>query len=291
VASIFIGIGVACLGDLPTGAAVAARFRERRGLALGSVYIGSNIGGSLIPVIATALAAAASWRHAFHVVGGALWIVLLPFALAVGRPPIPPSLDTRRVEPIAGFSPRRTLAERDFWLLFWVIFAFYLYRLGVNVHLVAYLSDLGYSEWAAAGGFSLTVGLGIAGKLFAGAVADRVGAKSAAVGNFVLIAAASLMLLQPRLDGAIPLFLVVHGLSTNAEDVVIPLIVGQRFGSANIGRVYGMLLLALVPGGILGPVLAGYVFDATGSYESVFGLFAACNAAAVVALIAVRSRG
>ncbi len=281
-----VGIAVACLGDLPTGAAVAARFRDRRGLALGLVYIGSNIGGALVPLAGALLAAGTSWRTAFLAIGSVLWLPLLPAALSVGRPPAPAASDFEAKD----FDWRALLRQRDFWLLFWVLFVFYLYRLGLNTHLVAFLGDLGWSNLEAAGSFSLTLGLGIGGKLCAGALADRLGARPAVLGNFMLIALASLLLLVPRVAGALPLFLVVHGVATAAEDVVIPLVIAQRFGSAHLGRVYGLLLLALVPGGILGPLIAGRVFDATGGYAPVFAAFAVGNVTAVLALACIRRR-
>ena len=281
-----VGIAVACLGDLPTGAAIAGRFRRRRGLALGMVYIGSNIGGALVPLVALALATGASWRTAFTGIGATLWIPLLPLALSVGRPPRP--VEDVAAEDGEDFSWRRAIGQRDFWLLFWALFAFYLYRLGLNTHLVAFLSDLGYSSLEAAGGFSLTLALGIAGKLLAGALADRLGARPAVIGNFTLIAIASLLLLIPTTRGAVPVFLVLHGFATAAEDVVVPLIVAQRFGSEHLGRIYGLLLLALVPGGALGPIVAGRVFDLTGSYAPVFTAFALANLTAVAALALVR---
>ena len=70
----------------------------------------------------------------------------------------------------------------------------------------------------------------------------------------------------------------------------MPLIIVQRFGIENLGRVCGALLLALVPGGALGPVLAGKVFDATGDYTEVFASFVVANVLAVVALKAVKPR-
>lgn len=281
-----VGIAVACLGDLPTGAAIAGRFRHHRGLALGMVYIGSNIGGALVPLVGLALASGASWRTAFTGIGATLWIFLLPLALSVGRPVRPAAGAVE--EDADGFSWRQVVRQRDFWLLFWVLFAFYLYRLGLNTHLVAFLSDLGYSSLAAAGSFSLMLALGIAGKLLAGALADRLGARPAVIGNFALIAVASLLLLIPSARGALPVFLVLHGFATAAEDVVVPLIVVQRFGGAHLGRVYGLLLLALVPGGALGPIVAGRVFDLTGSYAPVFTAFALANLTAVAALALVR---
>lgn len=287
--SVVLGIAVASLGDLPTGAAIAGRFENRRGLALGTVYIGSSIGGSLGPLMATALAVGASWRLGFTGIGMALPLLVIPAALLVGRPGPARSLEA---EPAASAaSTPELLRTRDFWLLFWVLFVFYVYRLGVNAHLVAYLSDMGYSDRLAAGGFSLMVGVGIVGKLASGTVADRVGPRAAVLGNFAILVVSSALLLLPGLGATLGVFLVLHGFATSAEDVVIPLIVARRFGSGSLATVYGLLLLALVPGGTVGPVLAGWIHDTFGSYTIAFSLFAAGNVTAVIALAAIRPTG
>lgn len=285
--AVLIGIGVACLGDLPTGAAIAGRFDSSRGLAMGTVFIGSSIGGSIGPLLATALAAGASWRFGFSGVGVTLLLVVLPAAWMVG-----PSRSrvSGASASASSWTPAALTRTRDFWLFFWALFVFYAYRLGVNAHLVAYLSDLGLSESWAAGGFSLMVAVGIAGKLVAGSVADRLGARAAVLANFGLLTAASFLLLLPGVGPLLGVFLVVHGLSTAAEDVVIPLLVARRFGSHSMATVYGWLLLALVPGGSIGPVLAGWIHDVVGSYTGAFVLFAVGNVTAWAALAAIRPR-
>lgn len=302
VVAVGIGVGVACLGDLPTATAITSRFTRRRGLALSVVYIGSNVGGALGVAVGGWLLATGSWRIALQGIGSTLWALLVPFALLVTLPrplhrdvavPSSPPDDATGTEdahhPLAGDDPATAMRQRDFWLLAWVLLAFYLYRLGVNTHLVAFLSDLGYQRGEAAMGFGLTIAAGILGKLGAGAIADRIGPRPAAVGNFIVIALASALLLAPDVPLAIPLFLILHGVATAAEDVVIPLVVGRRFGALHLARIYGLLLLALVPGGILGPLVAGWFFDATGSYAVVFTAFFVCNVSAVVALAAVRA--
>lgn len=299
VVAIGIGVAVACLGDLPAATAISGRFSSRRGLALGLVYIGSNVGGALGVAVGGVLLASGSWRVALATIGGGLWLLLLPFALLVGAPRRAAARDVdERAEAFSGDAAQlehaddvaRAVRQRDFWLLAWVLVVFYLYRLGVTVHLVAFLSDLGYARGEAAFGFGFTLAAGIAGKLVAGSLADRVGARTAAVGNFIVIAVASGLLLMPELPLAIPAFLLLHGLATAAEDVVVPLLVGKRFGATHLARIYGWLMLALVPGGILGPILAGWFFDTTGSYAAVFTAFFVCNLTAVLALAAVRTR-
>lgn len=300
VVAVGIGVAVACLGDLPAATAISGRFSSRRGLALGLVYIGSNIGGALGVAVGGVLLASGSWRVALATIGGGLWLLLLPFALLVGAPRRAPQPEASVAAPWNDLATAEAgdalhcddvataVRQRDFWLLAWVLVAFYLYRLGVTVHLVAFLSDLGYARGEAAFGFGFTLAAGIAGKLLAGSLADRIGARAAAIGNFIVIAVASGLLLTPDTPLAIPIFLVLHGVATAAEDVVVPLLVGKRFGATHLARIYGWLMLALVPGGILGPLLAGWFFDTTGSYAAVFTAFFVCNLTAVAALAAVR---
>jgi MFS family permease len=282
------------------------------------VYVGSIVGGAVAPLVATAVAATSSWRGALATMGATLWLLLLPFALLAtprrdaggGSEPGTGVVDRGasaggghdggRAKPDAasdpgqpeagGFEIATVLRQLDFWLLFWVVFVFYLYRLGVNTHLVAFLSDRGHSAESAAGSFSAMLALGIGGKLLTGTLADRVGVWPAALGNFTLIAIASALLLIPDVPLVLPVFLGLHGFATAAEDVVVPLVVGRRFGTAHLASVYGVLLLALVPGGALGPVLAGWAFDTTGSYAAVFAAFLIGNLSAVLALAMVRRR-
>ena len=69
--SLLFGFALTGLGDIPVGAVAARWFEKSRGLVLGVVYVGSNIGGSLVPIAATAIAARASWRVALVVLGAA----------------------------------------------------------------------------------------------------------------------------------------------------------------------------------------------------------------------------
>ncbi|MEO2169994.1 MAG: MFS transporter [bacterium] len=292
------GVAVACLGDLPTAAAITSRFRDHRGRALSTVYIGSNIGGALGPALAVAVASYAGWRAGYFTIGALAWLLILPAFFFLRRTAVPPSPASERPLPdpeapaasASGNTVAQAIRTRDFWLLFWAIFVFYLYRLGVNTQLVAYLSDAGYSEGLATASYSLMVGIGLAGKLFAGQLADRIGARPAVIGNFVLMTFASFLILAPDWSWAIPTFLIVHGATTAAEDVVVPLLVGRRFGSRHLAGIYGIVLLALIPGAVIGPAAAGWTYDLLGNYQRIFLAFGLLNLSSVAALLLISTR-
>jgi MFS family permease len=289
---LLLGLAITGLGDIPAGAVVSQWFGRQRGLALGLVYTGSNIGGSIIPLVATAVAAESSWRQALRVLAGGGWALILPFALLGVRERRETAVGDEADDLVAEASGL-TLAEArrtgSFWLLGGVLFLFYFYYLGVNNHLVAFLSDAGFSNASAARQFSAAVAVGIAGKIVMGLVGDRLPARRAALLTFALMALGSVALLGVgRLPALLPLFLVVHGFTVAAENVMLPLVVVECFGVRHLARIYGALMLALLPGGVAGPTFAGWMYDRLGTYWPAFAVFALGNFAAVAALAAIR---
>ena len=295
-----LGIAVTGLGDIPAGAVVSQWFERNRGLALGLVYVGSNVGGAIVPIVATTIAAESSWRTALQLLAAGGWLVIVPFALFVVRERRPgeplPERAAHRVAAPQEPAPENgslTLGEAvrtpSFWLLCLVLFLFYFYYIGVNNHLVAYLSDSGFSEAEAARRFGAAVAVGILGKIGTGLLADRIPKRGATIVVFALMTAGSFLLLAlGRAPNLLPVFLVIHGLTVAAENVVLPLVVADCFGARHLARIYGAIMLMLLPGGVLGPVFAGYAFDTLGSYEPAFTTFAVLNLVSVAALLGVR---
>jgi MFS family permease len=296
-ASAVFGVALTGLGDIAVGAVASRWVAHRRGLALGLVYVGSNVGGALVPVGAEAIAAQASWREALQVVGGVALVAILPFALfAIREPPGEAggvdasggsgSADAPHDDDLDLAAALRT---RSFWILAFVLFGFYFYYLAVSQHLVAFLSDVGFSDARAAASLSFAVLLGVASKLGIGLIADRFAVKRALLANFAVLAAASFLLLfVAERPGLLLAFLVAHGFATAAENVLLPMAVAECFGVRHLARIYGMLMLMLFPGGVLGPVFAGAVFDERGAYGLAFASFAVLNVLGLAALPALR---
>src|SRR5262249_47661098 len=95
-----------------------------------------------------------------------------------------------------------------------------------------------------------------------------------------------LALPDPRL--LVP-FVATWGIATAARDVVTPLMIVECFGLRHLAPIYGAVMLALLPGGGLGPLFAATVHDQTGSYTPAFAVFAALNAVALASLLLLRS--
>jgi len=282
--SLALGVALVGLGDIPVAAVTARWIEKGRGLALGFVFIGSNLGGALVPLAAVAIAdrPSGSWRQALVAIAAAVLALILPAVWWTVREP---PLDYRPVpdphEPESPSDPALDLAAalrtRSFWILFATLVIFYFYYLGVNHHLVAHLSDVGYSNPNAARGFAGAAFVGVAGKLAIGLLADRIAHKRALLLNFGLMTLASIVLLAVDRPILLLVFLVAHGFAVAAENVLIPLVVADCFGIRHMAQIYGVLMLALFVGGGLGPLFAALVFDRLGSYQWAFGIYVGLN--------------
>jgi cyanate permease len=122
-----------------------------------------------------------------------------------------------------------------------------------------------------------------------GLLADRIAVRRALWGTFAVMTAGSWLLLRlGDTPGLLPVFLTVHGVTVAAENVMLPLVVAYCFGPRAVASIYGVLMLALLPGGVLGPWVAGRVFDTAGSYAPAFTLFAVTNLLVLGLLLGVR---
>jgi len=292
-----VGLGVAGLGDIVTGAVVTQWVRRDRGLLLGLVYTGSNLGGYVASRGMAAIADAHSWRHAVATVASVSLCVLLPAAwFAVrdrsGGAPAPelPSEAPLDVDDENSLDAATALRTRSFWILAAGLFGFWIYLYAVLVHFVLALVDAGLERATAVGYFANAVLMGLFSKVVFGFVADRLRPKASLLLDYGLLALSSVFLVwvpgaRPELIWA---FVGLFGFSYAARDVVTPLICVHCFGAKNLAQIYGLLMLTILPGSSLGPVLPGFVFDRTGSYELAFLGLAATNGLTLLLLCAVR---
>jgi cyanate permease len=62
-------------------------------------------------------------------------------------------------------------------------------------------------------------------------------------------------------------------------------LISSRFGLAAYGALYGMTSVALYLGNAIGPLIAGYSYDATGAYQGSFVFFLASYAITIPAML------
>jgi len=296
--NLVLGISLVGVGDVVVGHVAVQWVRQRRGLALGLIYVGSNLGGMLLVPLATDLAADSSWREAWRVIGMGTAIVLLPFAAFAVREPRPGEVEEALHETAgAAASPetgapdlnvKQALRTRSFWILGFVLFSYFAFFMAITDHFVTFLMDEGLTRGAAATAFTQAIGMGLIAKLGYGVIADHLSAKTGALLNTAVFLASSLLCLALPDQPWLGLFILTYGFAAAARDVVYPLIVMHCFGGRYLAQIYGALTVMLLIGGAPGSILAGAASDHFGSYTPAFAVLAALNAVALVALVFVR---
>ena len=290
----FMGLALAGAGDITVGQLVSQWVKKRRGLALGLVYTGSNLAGFIFVPFATGVAQSDGWRSAIFVMAMVALFAMLPLSFLLLRERPEAGVSEEEDEPTdAGRADDMDLAlalrTRSFWILAVSLFTFFFYFIGMLEHLVLFLTDEGMPRDEAAGYFASALALGMLSKILLGVISDYIPQRTAVLLDFGLLALSSLVLLL--LPASTPLmwaFVLSYGFATAARDVAYPLIITWCFGVRFMAQIYGAVMLALLPGGVLGPIFAAQVFDRLGSYDVAFMGFAGLNVAALLSLSLLR---
>jgi predicted MFS family arabinose efflux permease len=294
------GLVMVGLGDITVGFVVSQWIVRGRGLALGIVYTGSNLGALLAVPVASWLAIHQSWRTALLCVGIGGAALVLPAALALVRErradDLAPAEDPAETdasmlaggERVGDLTARQAARTRSFWILVFAMFSFFMYFLAVLEHFVASLTDAGLSQQEAVDWYRFAIAMGLVSKIAMGLFADRLSPKLALRVDYGLLTLSSLLLLMAPASGYLQAFVVVFGFSYAARDVVTPLAIVDCFGVRYLPTIYGALMMVLAPAGTLGSVLAGWCYDTTGGYDLVFRFFAAANGVVLAALFLLR---
>jgi MFS family permease len=286
---LFTALAVAAAGWIPALVQVQRDFQDRLGLALGIVSSGVGVGMLLVVPLTQLLIDAYGWRAAFRVLAVicALWIVpssLLLLRLAPRRAPV------TRTASATGAARHVTLGQAmrgaPFWLMLAAFFFGNLCSQTLHVHQVAYLVDRGVAAIVAASVVGVVGLASIVGKTGGGWLSDRVERERVYVGGIAVMLASLAVLAslgQSPAPGTIYLYGALLGLGYSVTASLIPAMVSDRFSGPHFGAIVGMGLLGSAIGSAVGPWMAGYLFDRTGSYAIAFGLAAACGLAAGVA--------
>jgi MFS family permease len=290
---VFYGIVVgAGLGGtfVPLTSTTARWFVARRGLMTGIVTAGVGVGAFIGPPIANWLISAYDWRRSYMILGGVVLGGVLAGAqllrrdpAAVGRTPYAHGTAAGAIRTVAsGLSLREAIASRMFWVVFAAFFCYGFALQAIMLHLAPHATDLGIATSTAASILASIGGASIAGKVVLGMLADRVGNKNVYIASFVLMIAALLWLLVATEPWALYAFALLFGFAYGGLATAHSPLVAWLFGMKQHGLVFGVSFNGWTIGCAVGPIVAGYVFDVTHSYQLAFAICAAVAFAGLV---------
>jgi MFS family permease len=302
---VLIGLGNAAMGATAATAVVSNWFKKRRGTAIGIMATGIGAGGFVLaPLIGGYLIPNFGWRGAYLTLVALFW-ALIPLALIVIRTKpsdkglYPDGMEASEAEAeaeaspsaLSGLSLKAAVSTSTFWLIF-VSFVAQGFHVGVIQNTVPHLGDIGFPVVAAATALG-TVGLGsLIGKFFFGWLCDRIPAKFVwCIGlslQFIAIIIITTMVGPTSPMALIWLYAILIGLGIGSWLPSMSMLVSTNFGLASYGAIFGLTTLAQSIGGSVSPPLAGYMYDAMGTYHWAFILFMCLNGVGIPAALLIR---
>ena len=288
-----LGLGLGLSTFVPTALVISNWFGERRGVALGIVMGGQSLGGMVMAPLVGYTIAKAGWRAGELMLAAPMFVVVTPLVLALVRSR-PPEAATRTAAgaetdgrdlfaDVPGLEVAQALRTRSFWMIVAAQFLFPLAGAGAFVHMVAYLSGIGYAATTAALCLSVVMLFATVGQPLMGVVADRIGGRRALALAFALLALSLILLLGASEVMMLVAFVLIFGLIIAGPIVLSPLIVAESLGLKRYGSLMGLVGFPFTLGLAFGPLAAGMIYDLTASYARAFQL---CVVISIVGAIA-----
>lgn len=298
---LIMGVAVSMAHFVPIQATTRKWFRKRAGLVVGTTAAAFDLGSAIFIPLLTRMSSSLGWRSTSIISAFAIGIAIMLLAFlvirdtpeSIGLHPdgeslaLAPSINPMPVE--EAWTVKEAIRTPQFWLLFITYSVPGIASQGLLAHLVMWGVDLGY-PMAAAGIFVTAMTLpAITAKISGGWLGDRYGKRKIMIISFLLCLLIMLWAWQ-RVDTAQLLIIlaVVMGLSYGLPVGLFTPYLGDLFGRANIGALFGILTMGygFIAGS--GAMMWGMIFDASGSYNLACLLSAGCFAIAVIATSLIR---
>jgi nitrate/nitrite transporter NarK len=255
---------------------IANWFGARRGLAMGLTFAGTSLGGAAMTMVGNVAIAHGGWRAGYVTLAIPMFVIVIPLTIVVvrTRPPQAEGVSVAQAsDALPGFEMREAIRTRSFWMISAAQFFFAAVAAGAGLHLITYLTELGYTPTFAASMMSLIFVFAAFGKLGMGLFADRVSARIALTANFLAASVAMLLIFGAGRTAVLIPFALIFGLSLGAPLVLVPMLVAESLGLKRFGSIGGIAGIFNTIGAFVGPVGAGKIYDLSGSYTSAFEAF------------------
>lgn len=266
---VILGLGIGAAYGAATSVATKW-FPDKKGLAGGLTAAGFGLGPLIIGPVAKSMIASMGVYRTFNVLGIALLVIICASSLVMEKAPVAEAAAGSTAP--AGKNYKEMLAEGNFWLL-WII-----YILGATggmmiIGSAANISDQ-YKLVSEATFFVMLVSIANTfGRIFWGAVSDKIGRYPTVVAMFVAVAGGLFLAATFKGEGSIlaVLGIMMVALSFGGFLGSFPGITAENWGVANVGTNYGWMFTAYGVAAIAGPQLGARLAQANnGDYTTAF---------------------
>ena len=307
---LFVAIGGVFMCHMIVSVTVSRWFVRKRGRAIAIASMGQGFAKVCIPVATAALFAWVGWRLTWSVFGLlTLVLVVLPALIFMRRSPEEMGLQPDGMDaPLApvGSKPKddmktRLVAEEAVWTwrevirtkAFWIIcFIYGMANVGIaglNLHVFAYVTDIGFSPLVAATVLSIIASTQLGSTMVWGMISERMDIRHASSMMFLVQSAGLALVLATSQVVPVYIGFFLYGIGLGGGWVLQELIWATNFGRVSLGMVRGLGILVTHAFGAAGAPFFGFVHDVTGSYGSSFLAFVVALIVSALLSLAVRA--
>lgn len=296
---IVIGMGAAGCAGVVLTTAVGNWFHKKVGLAIGVTISGFGLSGLFIPLIVR-LIEMYGWRTTLIILGVGMWALGVPLSLIIRDRPeqygdIPDGekaakdfQDSKFESPENEIGFKEAVRQRAFLYLVFVDAIRMLGVMAVITHVMPYLSSVGIPRATAGLVAGAIPVVSIIGRLGLGQLADVFDKKILMAISLLLMAMGLVAFCYVQTGWLIIIFLMLFSPGFGGMMVLRGAFVREYFGRRSLGKLLGLIRGSAAMGGIIGPTLAGFAFDALGKYQPIWLAFSVFSALGIIFILKIQ---
>lgn len=267
---------------------------------MGFVTAGNN-GGSVIAIpMVAGLITMVGWRLTFAVLAVGLLCIVLLVVLIIrddaedvrseqGKRWAPSELDDdEALSADQGLSVSEAVRTSAFWCLAVGMTLQQFVRTGLVSQMVPHLQQVGFSLSSASVAMMLLAFFAMTSKIIFGRLSETITARLAFVTILVLQAVGLSIMVVSGNAGLTWTAIGIFGMGMGGVGALTPLVILDMFGLKQFGSLMGLTRMPVVIPIVLGPLMAGVIYDATGTYNLMFVVTLGFLLVSVVAFLLAR---
>jgi MFS family permease len=269
VFGVMVGVGCAAI-FAPMMACVTGWFDTHRSLAVSLVSAGMGMAPVTMSPFAAWLITHHPWRTSLLIIAALAAALMIPICMLVRRPPaLAPgaAAGPGQGEPQSGMTVSQALRSPQLIILLATNFFCCATHSGPIFHTVSYAITCGIATVAAVSIYSVEGLAGLGGRVAFGLLGDRFGAKRVLVCGLLAQAFGALGYAFVRELAGFYAVAALFGFIYAGTMPLYSVLARENFPLRMLGTVIGGTAMAGSLGMATGPVLGGFIYDASGSYR------------------------
>ena len=308
----FITIGGVFMCHMVVSVTISRWFVRRRGRAIAIASLGQGLSKVCIPPLTAMLFVWLGWRWTWSGFGMiTLILIVVPALIFMRRSPedigLKPDGDvpdghggepgTRRLAGAAALIAsdevlwhwREVIRTDTFWVVCFIYGMVNVGIAGLNLHVFAYVTDIGFSATVGATVLSIIAATQLGSTLVWGFLGERMEIRHSSLLMFLVQAVGLGLALAASEAWILYAGFLLYGAGLGGGWVLQELVWANYFGRLSLGAVRGAGILVTHAFGAAGAPFFGFVYDATGSYTSSFISFILALALSALLSLTVRA--